>query len=277
MANLRIIFDNAADRAALVASSTAGTMGVNNLLTDTKADVWRSVGRTATLTATWPSKEAIAGVMLPFCNLTEGATIRVRGYASVGDAAPLFDTGAVEACPAPPLELWGWSVERLGSNAFAYGGGTYGRVWISVPGAVSKLVVDLVDPTNPAGYLEASRLVCGDYWEPADNADYGAPITAVDNSKHVRTEAGDLVTEAGTRTRKHSINLSTMSSADRATLWGIVRRNGMRVPLLFSLFPNHQDPRLEQAYQLYCKFSTIGPMSTPHFQRYATTLDLEEV
>lgn len=277
MPNFRIIFDNAADRAALVASSTAGAMAVNSLVSNTKADVWRSIGTSATITATWPSVEVVGGVVLPFCNLTEAATIRVRGYANAADSAPLFDTGAVEACPAPPLELWGWGVERLGSNAFAYGGGTYGRVWIPTPGAVTKLVVDLVDPGNPAGYLELSRLVCGDYWEPAENPDYGVPITPVDTSKHVRTESGDLVTDTGTRSRKHSLNLSAMSPADRSVLWGIVQRNGMRAPLLFSLYPNHPNPDLEQTHQIWCKFSNLGPFSTPHFQRYATTLDLEEV
>lgn len=277
MPNLRIIYDNAADRAALVASSTAGAMTVDRLVTDIKADVWRSTGTAATITATWPTAETIGGVVLPFCNLTALATLRVRGYAELADAVPLFDTGAVDACPAPVLGLWNWGSQPLGSNAFAYGGGTYGRVWIPTPGAVKKLVVDVDDSTNPAGYIEASRLVCGGYWSPLENADYGAPATPVDTSKHYRNDAGDLRTDVGARYRKQSVALSGMSPADRATFWSIVLGNGMPRPIFFSLYPNDQDAKLEQERQIYGKLSTLAALSTPSFQRYASSLDFEEI
>lgn len=277
MANLRIIYDNAADRATLAASSSVGTMTVDRLLTDIKGDVWRSVGPTATITATWARAETIGGVALPFCNVSSQATLRVRGYADPADVAPLFDTGAVAACPAPVLGLWNWGSQPLGSNSFAYGGGTYGRVWMPVPGAVKKLVIDIDDSAGAAGYIEAGRLVCGAYWEPCDNADYGAPIASVDSSKHYRTEAGDLMTDVGTRHRKQSINLSAMSPVDRATLWSIVTGNGMPRPIFFSLYPNNQDSRLEQTHQLYGKLSSLAAVNTPYFQRYATSLDIEEI
>ena len=277
MPNLRIIYDNAADRAMLSASSTAGTMSADRLLTDIKADVWRSAGTSATLTATWTKPEIVAGVFLPFCNLSAQATIRARGYARAGDQLPMFDTGAVEACPAPVLGLWGWGSQPLGSNAYAYGGGTYGRVWIAEPGAVQQLVIDVSDTGNKAGYIEAGRLVCGAYWEPADNADYGAPVRAVDTSKHYRTDAGDLVTDIGTRHRTQSIDLSALNPADRATLWDIMSGNGMARPVLFSLHPNHADARIEQTHQMYAKLADTAAVTTPYFQRYATTLNLEEI
>lgn len=277
MPNLRIIHDNAADRAVLAASSAAGAMTVDRMLTNVKADVWRSTSPTATITATWASRETIGGVILPFCNLTSLATVRVRGFAEVGDALPLFDTGAVYACPAPVLGMWNWGGQPLGSNAFSYGGAAYGRAWIPVPGAVKKLVVDIDDSTNPAGYIEVSRLVCGAYWSPQYNFDRNAPITPVDNSKHFRTESGDLVTDVGTRHRKLPINLSFLGPADRAALWNILMGNGMPRPILVSLYPNDVDAALEQTYQLYCKLMSAGPMSSPSFRRFANSLDLEEI
>lgn len=277
MANLRIIYDNAADRAAITASSAAGTMTAERLLTDIKADVWRSSGTSATITATWTKPEIIAGIFLPFCNLSAQATIRACGYEHLGDQMPLFDTGTVEACSAPVLGLWGWGSQPLGSNAYAYGGSTYARVWVPAPGAVQKLVIDVSDPANKSGYIEAGRLVCGAYWEPAANADYGAPVRAVDTSKHYRTDAGDLVTDIGTRHRTQSIDLSSMNALDRATLWDIVSGNGMARPVLFSLYPNHADARIEQTHQMYAKLADTVAVTTPYLQRYATTLNLEEI
>ena len=84
MKNLGIIYDNAADRAVLSASSQAGTLGPANLQREGKSVVLRSIGAGLSITATWPAPEIVGGVALPFCNLTPGATIRVRGYIEVG-------------------------------------------------------------------------------------------------------------------------------------------------------------------------------------------------
>lgn len=277
MNNLRVIYDNAINRQlTLAASSTAGTLVAANMLTDIKSQVWRSSGTTETITATWTTAELIAGVVLPFCNLTSGATIRVRGYTNVADASPIFDTGTIFACPAAPLGLWDWGIP-LGVNAFSYAGGAYARAWIASPSAVKKLVIDLVDTSNTAGYLEVSRIVCGNYWSPALNADYGVPVTATDTSKHFRNDAGDLMTDTGTKHKTQSLNLSNMSTADRATLWNIVRGNGMSKPMLLSLYPDNSDAELEQTYQIYCKLSSLGAISTPYFQTYSGTLNVEEI
>lgn len=276
--NLRIIYDNAADTAAtLVASSTAGTLVASNLQNDTKSKVWRSTALTAALTMTWAASKSISGVFLPFCNLTATATMRARGYSEVADASPLFDTGAVPACPAPVFGLWNWGSEPLGSNSFAYGGGTYGRVWVPVPGAVKKLVIDIADPDNTSGYVEAGRLVVGAHWSPTKNADYGASISWVEASSHVRTEAGDLLTDTGSKHRVLNFTLGDMPEIDRNMLNTLLVGNGMPKPLLLSLYPEDENSRLEQDHQIYCKLQAPKGISTPFFRRFSGGMDLEEI
>jgi hypothetical protein len=274
---LRIIYQNAADSATIAASTTAGSLTTANLKTDTKSEVWRSTATSATLTLTWTDAQIISGVILPYCNLTSLATIQAEGYAETADVVPLFDTGAVEACPAPVLGLWNWGSEAFGSNAFSYGGGTYGRVWIPVPGAVKKLVITLTDTTNAAGYIEAGRLVAGAHWSPSLNADYGATITWVEASTQVRTEAGDLLTDTGTKHRVMSFTLGDMPEEDRNMLNTLLVGNGMSRPLLFSLYPEDENARLEQDYQLYCKLQTPKGIGTPYFRRFSGAMDLEEI
>ena len=85
MPNMRVIYDNAADRATLAASSSAGTLVAANLKNDLKSMVWRSTMAatgatpTARLDASWPAPETIAGVALAYCNLSTQALMRVRG------------------------------------------------------------------------------------------------------------------------------------------------------------------------------------------------------
>lgn len=275
MPNLRVIYDNAANRASLSASSEAGQLVAANLLNGYKAIGWRATGLSATLTATWTSAEIVGGVCLPFCNLSSQATIRVRGYIEAADVTPAFDTGAIVAAPAPALGDWAWGTV-LGANTYSYLGSAYARAWVPLPQAVKKVVIDLDDPTNPAGYIEASRLVIGSYWEPAITSDYGISVQLVDTSTHDRNAAGDLMSEPGTCHTKMSIPLSHMEPADRNALWNIVRGNGRAREVFISVFPEDTDTAQEQIYQLYGKLVTTPAMAMPSFRISSATLEFEE-
>lgn len=275
MPNLRVVHDNAADRATLGASSTAGTLAVTNLRTQMKSQVWRATGTGATLTLTWPTPELVACVVLPFCNLTSTATMRVRGYALAGDATPAFDTGARPACPYAPLGLFGWGTQPLGCNAFAYGGGTYGVSWFG-HAAVGQLVIDLADPDNAAGYIEASRLVAGAYWSPTNNVDWSPKLTVEDSTTNTRNDAGDLITDRGTRYRTLAVNLSWMTPADRDQFMSILRGSGLAQPVFVSLFPGSPDPLQEQQFQIWGKLSDLGALVHNFVANYTGPITIQE-
>ena len=276
MNSLRIIYDNAADRAVLTASSQTGDLGPANLQLEDKFYLLRSIGLAVTITATWLSPEIVGCVALPFCNLTPTATIRVRGYVEPGDAVPDFDTGAVPACEYARLGMWDWGALPLGVNAFSYGGGTYARCWFPMV-SIKKLTIELADPDNPAGYIEAARLVAGPYWSPEQNASYGAGVTSFDSSTQYRTGAGGQMVERGAMYRKLSLALEHMTPLDRAELWRIVRGNGLTLPLLVSLYPDSDDGELEQAHQVYGRIASNSAITTPYYQAYATNIEIEEI
>lgn len=77
MANLRIIASNAARRATLSASSTAGALAVTNLQVDKKSDVWRAAGTTARITGALPVAELASGAAL-LGNFSPTTTMRLR-------------------------------------------------------------------------------------------------------------------------------------------------------------------------------------------------------
>ncbi|WP_409028403.1 hypothetical protein OX462_10915 [Janthinobacterium sp. SUN098] len=276
MTNLRIIHHNAADLAVITASSQSGGLTAENLLTDIKSEVWRSTGTSATLHAVFPSTALIGALVLPFCNLSSAATLRARGYVLASDSTPAFDTGTVQACAHQPLGACDWGLEPLGVNAFSYGGGAYGRIWFA-PDWVEKLEIDIDDALNPAGYIEASRLVAGMYWSPESNADYGASVTVDDASQHYRNEGGDLLTNVGPRSRKLALSLTAMSPPDRSKLMAILRGNGKSRPVFISLFPESDDPLLEQDHQVYGKLPDAAAVTTPQFERYSTSITVEEI
>ncbi len=294
--NLRIIYNNLADSATITASSTASASTTTaNLIKDAKTSIWRSATSSTTsvkanLVVTLPTASIVGGVILPFCNLTSVATIRVRGYTG---AAPtlggtvdnptitatgtlVFDTGNVAACPYQQLGLWAWGTLPLGVNSYSYGGGTYARVWFDQR-SVTSLVIEIID-TNASKYIEASRLVIGSYWSPTFNTSYGLSLASKDLSEHNRTQSGDLVTNRGVRFNSMTFDLNWLTPSDRVSFNQIVKGNGLPKPLFISLFPdNNTDWAKEQSHQLYGKLSQLGAVSHPVYEMYSTQIEIEEI
>lgn len=273
MSKMRIVHDNAASRSTLTASTTTGALAASNLLLDDKSSVWRATGTTATLTLTWANLEPVSCVALPFCNLSPTAAIRVRGYSDAAGATQVFDTGAQLACPAPAVRLRGWTAAQAAS-AYAYGGGTMARSWFAEM-LVRRIVVDLVDPDNMQGYIEAACLVAGAYWEPVKNA-ADAPLTIMDTTEIYRTDAGGQGAAAGYLYRRLPVDLSLMPPADRSAFVDIVR-NSRAYPILISIFPGSNDFALERDHMVYGRRTKDSDVAIQYARAYSTTIEIEEI
>jgi hypothetical protein len=284
MNNLRILHDNAIDRAVLTASSQAGALGPANLQRDDRSAVLRATGTSVTITATWPTQELIACVAPIRSNMNSSARMRVRGYERAGDAVPVLDTGVMMPCPEAPLDPADFGVMPLGWNAYQFGGvntwarggGADGVAWFD-PVLVRQLVIEITSVDNPDGYLEISRLVAGNYWSPQYNAEYGASLQLQDTSETYRTAAGEQRTAVGTTSNRLSVSLAFLTATDRARLVRIVRECGTVRPMLFSLFPENADTVLEQDHMIYGRATNIDAVSASSYDIYSAPLQIEGI
>lgn len=284
MSNLRILHDNAIDRAVLTASGQAGALGPANLQRDERSAVYRAFGTYASIDATWSTQQSIACVALIFTNMTSSASMRLRGYAQPGDTQPVFDTGKIFPCPAAPHGSFPWGTMPLGWNAYlwggvntwARGGGAHGVTWFA-PVRVRRLVVEVSAPQSPEGYLEISRLVAGNYWSPEYNPEYGAGVTSVDTSESYRTAAGQSRSNVGTKHKVLDLSLAFLTPADRAYLARILDERGTVKPALVSLYPDHANPLIEQAHMLYGRFTNLSSITAPSFDIYSAPLQIESI
>lgn len=272
---LRIVYNNAANRGTVTASSTAGSLVASNLLTDSKADTWRATGTSATITITFPTAELISMVAFPFCNLTSSGTLRAQCYTNVADASPVLDTGTVLAAAPTPLGMWDWGNIPMGVNSYSYGGASYGVIWFATQ-SVKKVVITISDSTNPSGYVEASRLVMGAYWSPENDAELSPQWIPVEDTTHTRSDASDLRTDIGTMGKKLQLTLPVMTAADRNSMMNVLRGNGMSKPIYMSLFPQDSDSSNEQAFQVYGKLAAQAPVTLSNWNLYSTTIEIEE-
>jgi hypothetical protein len=293
--NLRVIYQNLADSATITASSTAGIgTPATNLTKDTKSLVWRSATSSTTspkanLVVTFASN-IIGGVILPFCNLTSAATIRVRGYTGTAPTlagtvdAPtvaatgtqVFDTGTVLAAPYQSAAETG--TLAVSNNSYAYGAGTYGRVWVPTPAACTSLLIEITDTGNADKYIEISRLVIGPYWTPKFNTSFGLSTSFKDLSTNSRSESGDLITNRNVRYRCMNFDMQYLTPDDRTSFTKILKGIGLAKGLFISLFPdNSEDWNKEHSHQIYGKLSQISDINHPLFGVYSTTVDIEEI
>lgn len=272
--NLRVIYQNIADTSTITASSTAGVTTTDNLKKDAKSLIWRATGTGATLTVSFGGLKTIRGVVLPFTNLTALAKITVTPTGGTG-TTPITD---LLACPYKQTDSWDSAYLPQGANSYAYGSGTYARAWFPTAQTCTGLTIAISDSTNPAGYVEASRLIIGDYWSPTYNTSFGLVSAPKSLSANSRTESGDLVTNRGIQYNTMSFDLTWLTAADRAIFTKIIKSNGINKPLLISLFPDAtEDFDKEQTFQIYGKLTSMPDLTHSMYSIYGSKIDIEEI
>lgn len=271
MKTLRIISDNAANRATLAVPNTAPGLGAANLLTDIKGQVCRVLSGTVTITATWPSLETVGAVVIPASNLGPSSTIRVRAYADAAGTELLQDTGERWAAPGPIFANEDFT-QPLNVNSFAFGVPPITACYLSQHEAVRRIVIDIADPA--AEFIDLSRLIIGRYFSPRYNPEYGQSDGVIDMSANSRAASGDIKTDAGPRAKRMSFNLALIANEDRAQVLHILQR-GIGKWLFISLLPGHVDAEKERDKSIYGKPSSPGAMSWGMYAYHSAGFEIE--
>lgn len=278
MSNLRIIYKNLFDdydTLTQLVGSTAGGFPLTNLIDDTKSKTWRSTDLLSPkLKVTWASAQTLSAVALAFTNLIAGSTFQITLYDATTGGTLLLDTGVVSVGYSYDAPI---GFGSIGSASFAYGGGANVAAFFASTAGVRRMEIEFTSAGNPDSYIELSRIIAGAYWEPEDNASYGAKIGFVDSTIGQRTSAGGLITDRGTIHRELSFSLDAMSSTDKASLNNIFRSIGKSQPLFISLTPGTSNTEDELFCQLYGKFDDGITTEFAFFSHYASQLKIVEI
>lgn len=269
MANIRVVHNNLSDLASVtVSGSASASMGASNLKTEIKTEVWRSNTLTPYITVNWTSLQSINCVIVPCTNLSETATIRVQLY----DAVPnlLYDSGVISAIVTP--DIYAGSA-TYNVNLFSYGFFSKTAVWFPTVTGVDAAVITFADPSNPAGYIDCSRLIMGSYWEPTYNVENGIQLLTIDDSNTSRTNAGNLVADRGFIYDKVSFNYALLPEADKSSLANIIRAVGTYKNFFISVFPEGATGSEEHDFMIYGK-RVNSPLTHRVFGFYNHTMEI---
>ncbi|MBD8531585.1 MULTISPECIES: hypothetical protein [unclassified Massilia] len=221
----------------------------------------------------WGAQLETGGTCTSYYPTGASAATRPAGYIDTWQSYD-YDSGWAPACPWPATKLRGFTAAQAAS-AYAYGGGTYARHWLPAEMQARGLAVDINDPDNVQGYLEACSMVAGPYWSPKYNA-ASAAVTVLDGSENLQTGGGDTCGKVGFISDEVSIDLSYFEADDRAALTAMARNSAV-YPLLLSVFPNDPDPARERDYMVYATRSKSSAIGMKYAAGYTTSITFKEV
>jgi len=276
--SIRIVTANVSDAATLSSSDFAATLPVSNLQVEGRARVARTTNATGTKTINgdFAGAAVVGSCVLYNHNLTSQATWRLRMWDALGQAGNLvFDSTMQSALPALGFGEFGWGAVPWGASVFTGWGAAFSVLWFPAVGALS-FRLELVDAANPAGYLQAKRLLIGPYFEPGVNVDYGLQLYWEDNSEQRRTQGGSLRTDARVRFRVLNGQLGHLTDAERAVALETLRQIGLRTETFISVFPG-AGSALERDYSLLGKFTRMPQFTNGQPSSHQAQLTFEEV
>lgn len=278
MSALRIIYKNLFDdydTLTQLVGSTAGGFPLTNLVDDTKSKTWRSTNLLSPkIKITWAAIQTLSGVALAFSNLITGSIFRITLYNATIGGTLLLDTGAVGVNYSYDAPI-GFS--SIGSASYAYGGGANVAAFFATTSGVRRMEIEFTSAGNPDGYIELSRIITGEYWEPEKGASYGASVAFVDSTTGQRTSAGGLVTDRGTIHREMSFSLGAMNATDRANLNNLFRSVGNSQPLFISLTPGESNTEGELFGQIYGKLEGGVSAEFAFYRHYSSQIKIAEM
>lgn len=158
-----------------------------------------------------------------------------------------------------------WGVDPLGGVAFSgwVKPADYAVLYLPAALNVRSFRITLNDLANPDGYVQASRLMMGEYWAPAANADYGSDFQWIDNSAQTRTGGNSLRSDGRAPFRQLAMDFSRLSPPDAAKLLRIIMSHGRRAEMWVSLYPEWGAADADYADMEY-QHSFVGKLVAPN-------------
>lgn len=279
--NLALLYENRADLdgAALSGGSwQSGSLGLANLQTPYLSEVARSTSTDPDDTqflCTLPQPCSIGGIALGPTNMTPTSLLRIRSYTDPGLTNLVDDSGylALPSNVVPSLTLewedpgfWAGASQEFDDIGKSIG---KGPSFVYIPDAsfvATYVQVEMFDQSNPAGYLDISRIMIGRAWRPTYN--YEENGNSLDFEAITDTEEGRSGTSffnARAMRRSFKFGFSFLPDTEYREIYQIIVRSGIHNQVF--VVPNPADPstHLREAF-----FGTLGQppslrrMSTPN-------------
>lgn len=278
MPNLRLVSTNAVDTATLTSSDFTATLPVTNLQLEGRARVARTTNATGTKTinGNFSGTTLCSALVLYGHNLSGTATWRLRLYSGTNQTGTVvYDSTTLQPQTVVGWGAFQWGVESWGSYIFRDWEQPFYSLFFTDTYALS-FRLELVDTVNPAGYLQASRLIIGRYLTPYFNASYGLSLYWDTSSVQRRTLGGSVRTDRRATYRRLRFDLEALAAGERALWLDLARSVSLHREMFVSVYPG-LGGELERDHSMLCKFGQVPSSSLPMPERWTMQFEFVEV
>lgn len=278
-----IAFRNYADDATLSGGSWSSSLPLANLRDRQLTRLARSTDALAASTAIdcdFGQGRTISFIALLRHNLGQAGQWRIRLGDDPAYATSLYDSEQIDIWPTIHpfgVGLWGefvWGGKLTAADAATYGNSGY--LVLPQPVFARRLKIELFDAGNPAGYVQAGRLIAGPAWQPAINLQYGWHLAQVDESKKTRSRGGQTYVDIVPRFRRLTFDLAHMS---RDEAWGYAyeldRLKGIGGDLLIMVDPANLTHLHRQT--VYGTLTESSAIANPQYGLFTKPFTVEEL
>ena len=283
MASILISYRNHVDGATLSGGAWSQTLPVSNLADRQPSKIARTVGTNpagSVVVVDFGKRQLVRFVALIHHNLTQSGRWRIRLGNDLGLSELLHDSGNFDIWPAAfPFGVGAWGEFNWGGRFDSDEVETYGAQaihTIAEPVRARYLRLDLSDEANPAGFLQAGRLVAGPAWQPSINFQYGWSIEQVDESEIKRSRGGQVFVNARPRFRRLRFTIDHLEKDEMfAHAYELERLKGKGGDIMVIADP--EDLTHAHRHTLYGALSESSPIINAQPGRFSRRFVVEEL
>lgn len=221
--NLLLAWPNRTPEATLSGGAWSSTAGLNNLKTRFSYEVARTTNTSTDNTqfdTALDKTRTIKCMALLRHNCSLAAKYRIRLSNTAGDfSSPLYDTGLLDVWSTfYPFGILNWGDEGW------WGGKPQAEEITGYPSILLHVLdiaidaryirLEIQDPGNPAGYIEATRFWVSGQWQPRINMSYGMQLGWEDSSAVEEALDGTEYFDERPKTRAFTASLDWLSSEE---------------------------------------------------------------
>ena len=279
--NMIISSTNYSDSGTITVDNAVGTLPITNLQDRQIVKIWRNTQTTAQIDVDFGQGRIVDFAALIKHTISQTGKIRWRLSNASDFSSTVYDSGLIDAWPVVeefgtlPWGVFSWGGYLNITVAAQYTISTFAV--LSSPVQARYLRIDISDPDNADGYIQAGRLIAGPAYKPSINYANGVEFEFVDDSRITKSRGGQTFVDEIERFRRIRFELINLPENEmfQNVFNAIDRLRGVAQDIL--IIPQPDEPTTWITQNIYGRITQTSPIVNSALNFYGRQIEVEEL
>jgi len=279
--NMIISSTNYSDSGTVTVDDAVGTLPITNLQDRQIVKIWRNTQTTAQIDVDFGQGRIVDFAALIKHTISQTGKIRWRLSNASDFSSTVYDSGLIDAWPIVeefgtlPWGVFSWGGYLNITVAAQYTISTFAV--LSSPVQARYLRIDISDPDNTDGYIQAGRLIAGPAYKPSINYANGVEFEFVDDSRITKSRGGQTFFDEIERFRRIRFELINLPENEmfQNVFNAIDRLRGVAQDIL--IIPQPDEPTTWITQNIYGRITQTSPIVNSALNFYGRQIEVEEL